>query len=450
MQNDNLDYLESMYSKYLSAPQSLSSDWKYFFEGVQFGEIKSSGSKGALSSKELDVYNLINAYRNLGHIEANTNPLKKPKITGELELSKFNLSETELQQKFQIGRLIGKENATLSEIINQLKQSYCGTLTVQCAEATPQIRDWFFKRLESPSLDSALKTDDKKELLNSLTRAESLEKFIHTRYVGTKRFSIEGGDVLLPMLETLIQNCTAIQAKEIMIGMAHRGRVNLLSNLMGKGLEYIFADFNGPTEMTEPLDDFDGDVKYHLGYTNTKDTPHGPCKVSLAYNPSHLEAVNPVLLGMVRAAQRRRKDTAARKTVIPVLIHGDAAFASQGVILETFQMAQVKGYTVGGTIHIIVDNQIGFTANPESSRSSFYSSDVGKVLATPVLHINADDPEACIKAMDMALKYRQEFGRDIVINLICYRRFGHNEGDEPAYTQPLMYEFIRKHPTVRE
>lgn len=449
MQNENLDYLEDLYLKYQNNPESISQDWKYFFEGVQFGHSKSASKIGELSSQEIDVYHLINAYRNRGHFEADTNPLKKTKSTGQLEPSLFNLTKEDLNKKFQIGRLVGKENSTLAEIIEHLKSSYCGTLTVQCAEASPEIRGWFFKQLETPYPRLDIKTEEKKELLESLTRAESLEKFIHTRYVGTKRFSIEGGDALLPMLETLIQKCTALKAKEIMIGMAHRGRVNLLSNLMGKSLEYIFADFNGPTELTEPLDDFDGDVKYHLGYTNTKNTPHGPCHVSHAYNPWHLEAVNPVLLGMVRAAQRRRKDTSERKSVIPVLIHGDAAFASQGVILETFQMSQVKGYTVGGTIHIIVDNQIGFTTNPENSRSSHYSSDVSKVLAIPVLHVNGDDPEACLQAMNMALQYRQEFGKDIVINLVCYRRFGHNEGDEPAYTQPLMYEFIRKHPTVR-
>jgi 2-oxoglutarate dehydrogenase E1 component len=268
--------------------------------------------------------------------------------------------------------------------------------------------------------------------------------------VGTKRFSVEGGDALLPMLEALVQRCGNHKAQEIMIGMAHRGRVNVLANFMGKGLEYIFADFNGPTEMIEPLEDFDGDVKYHLGYVAQKDSPCGPIQVTLAYNPSHLEAVNPVVLGMTRAAQRRRKDTKERKSVIPVLIHGDAAFAGQGVGLETFQMSQVKGYTVGGTVHIVIDNQVGFTTSPESGRSSYYSSDTAKVLGTPVLHCNGDDAESCVRAMDIALRFRQKWGQDVVINMLCYRRFGHNEGDEPAYTQPLMYEQIKKHPTLRE
>jgi 2-oxoglutarate dehydrogenase E1 component len=268
--------------------------------------------------------------------------------------------------------------------------------------------------------------------------------------VGAKRFSIEGGDSLLPMMETLASRSLKLGNEQIMIGMAHRGRINMLANFMGKGLEYIFADFNGPTELTAPIDDFDGDVKYHLGYSADKQTPNGTCNINLAFNPSHLETVNPVVLGMTRAAQRRKKDTEKRKKVIPVLIHGDAAFAGQGVVLETFQMAYVKGYTVGGTIHIAIDNQVGFTTNPENSRSAHYCSDAAKVLATPVLHCNGDDVESCVRAMDIAMRFRQDWSRDIVVNMICYRRYGHNEGDEPAYTQPLMYELIKKHPTLRE
>lgn len=441
----NLEFIETLYKDYKANPSSVSLDWQKFFEGVEFAQ---EGSFG-LSEKELDVYHLISAYRNYGHFEANLDPLANTTVPSEqLALSRFNLSEKDLEQKFQIGGIIGKPNASLKEIISHLKQCYCGKLSVQCAEALPEVRNWFIKEFEGTPVK--LSATEKKEAFHSITKAESLEKFIHTRYVGTKRFSIEGADALLPMMETLVQKCTALKTKEIIIGMAHRGRVNMLANFMGKGLEYIFADFNGPTELTEPIDDFDGDVKYHLGYTANKETPNGPCQVKLAYNPSHLEAVNPVVLGMTRAAQRRRKDTKERKTVIPVLIHGDAAFAGQGIILETFQMANVKGYTVGGTIHVVIDNQIGFTTTPESNRSSHYSSDVAKILATPVIHCNGDDAESCVRAMDISLRFRQEWGRDVVINMICYRRFGHNEGDEPAYTQPLMYEIIKKHPTLRE
>lgn len=445
-QRENLAYIEQLYQQYKSNPQTVGADWKLFFDGVEFAQ---DGSLG-LSEKELDVYNLINAYRNYGHFEADTDPLTNtPSSSDELSLKRFRMTEADLDKRFQIGSIVGKPNATLREIIQHLRSCYCGKLTVQVAEALPEVRNWFIREFEQPTAPK-LSAQEKKDVFHSLTRAESLEKFIHTRYVGTKRFSVEGTDAMLPMLETLVARGTLKGVEEIAIGMAHRGRVNVLANFMGKALEYIFADFNGPTETTEPIDDFDGDVKYHLGYKAQKETANGKCQVTLAFNPSHLEAVNPVVLGITRAAQRRRTDTKTRKKVIPVLIHGDAAFAGQGVVAETFQMSQVKGYTTGGTIHIAIDNQVGFTTSPESGRSSHYCSDVAKILATPVLHVNGDDAESCVRAMDIALRYRQEWGRDVVINLVCYRRFGHNEGDEPAYTQPLMYDIIRSKPTLRE
>lgn len=446
---DNADYIEQLWQQYKQDPTSIPNEWRKFFEGVEFATEGSLG--GGLSEKELDVYHLITAYRNYGHFEADLDPLANtPTPSDQLALMRFNLSEKDLDQTFQIGAIIGKPGATLREILAHLRACYCGKLTIQVAEALPEVRNWFIREFEQARESFKLSADQKKAILESLTRAEGLEKFIHTRYVGAKRFSIEGGDALLPMMEWLATEGPTLGVQEIMIGMAHRGRVNILANFMGKGTEYIFADFNGPTETAVPIDDFDGDVKYHLGYTSDKQTANGPMRVSLAFNPSHLEAVNPVVMGMARAAQRRRKDTRERKTVIPVLIHGDAAFAAQGIVLETFQMSQVKGYTVGGTIHIAIDNQVGFTTNPENARSSHYCTDASKVLATPVLHVNGDDAEACVRAMDIAMRFRQEWKRDVVINLICYRRFGHNEGDEPAYTQPLMYDIIRKHPTLRE
>jgi 2-oxoglutarate dehydrogenase E1 component len=447
MNRSNLDYIEGLYQQYKANPESVTTDWKKFFEGFDFA---ADGSMG-LSEKELDVYHLITAYRNYGHFEAQLDPLTNtPAPSDQLALGRFRLKDSDLDQKFQIGSIIGKPNATLREIIQHLRNCYCGKLTVQCAEALPDVRNWFIKEFEKENTNFKLTAPQKKAAYESIARAEALEKFIHTRYVGTKRFSVEGGDALLPMLEYMVQRGAGVQVEEFIIGMAHRGRVNILANFMGKALETIFADFNGPTELMEPMEDYDGDVKYHLGYTAQKETPNGPVQVSLAYNPSHLEAVNPVVLGMVRAAQRRRKDTGPRKKVVPLLIHGDGAVASQGVVLETFQMAHVKGYTVGGTVHIVIDNQVAFTTSPENDRSSHYASDVAKVLQTPVLHVNGDDAEACIRAMDIAIRYRQEWGRDIVITVLCYRRFGHNEGDEPAYTQPLMYEIIKKHPTLRE
>src|SRR3989344_286970 len=446
MNHLNLDYLESLYSQFKTSPDSVGLEWKRFFEGVEFSKDLSAVG---VSEKELYVYNLISAYRNYGHYEADLDPLTNtPSPSDQLHLKKFNLTEKDLDSKFKIGSLVGKPNAPLKEIIAHLKNAYCGKLTVQCAEALPEIRNWFIKEFEQPQ--NQFSTDHKKEILKSLTDAESIEKFIHPRYVGTKRFSVEGGDSLLPMLDHLVTKGSALKMEEVIIGMSHRGRINVLANFMGKDVGSMFADFNGPTELETPLEDFDGDVKYHLGYQKVKKTAHGEVLAQLAFNPSHLEAVNPVVLGMARAAQRPRNDIVERQKVVPLLSHGDAAFAGQGVVMETFQMAHVRGYTVGGTVHIVIDNQVGFTTNPESGRSAHYSSDVAKVLAIPVLHCNGDDVEACVRAMDIAIRYRQEYSRDIVINLTCYRRFGHNEGDEPAYTQPLMYDIIRKHPTPRE
>jgi 2-oxoglutarate dehydrogenase E1 component len=447
MNHANLEYLESLYNQFKTSPESVGVEWKRFFEGVEFAK---DGAFG-LSEKELDVYHLITAYRNYGHFEADLDPLTNSVApSDQLSLNKFKLSEKDLQSKFQIGSMIGKPNATLAEIISHLRSVYCGKLTVQCAEALPDIRNWFIREFEQNPTNFKLTAEDKKEILSSVTNAESLEKFIHTRYVGTKRFSVEGGDAIIPMLERFTSQGAQLKVQEIVLGMAHRGRVNVLANYMGKNVGQMFADFNGPTELEVPLEDYDGDVKYHLGYSKVKKTKHGEVEAHLAFNPSHLEAVNPIVLGMARASQRRRKDTKERTSVLPILIHGDAAFAGQGIVMETFQMAHVRGYTVGGTVHLVIDNQVGFTTNPENARSAHYSSDVAKVLAIPVIHVNGDDVEACIRAVDIAIRYRQEWKRDIVINITCYRRFGHNEGDEPAYTQPLMYDIIRKHPTLRE
>lgn len=470
---ENADFIEQLYQQFKANPNSVNPDWKLFFEGVDFGSARpvpvpkglgagatasANGSVNAtgttssgINEKELDVYHLITAYRNYGHFEADLDPLTNtPAPSDQLALGRFHLGEGDLETRFQIGSIIGKPNATLREIIAHLRACYCGPLTVQCAEALPEVRNWFIKEFEQNRESYKPTPEQKKKIMASLTKTEALEKFIHNRYVGAKRFSVEGGDALLPMLEALSADSLKYGAEEIVIGMAHRGRVNVLANFMDKKPEYIFADFNGPTETSVPIEDYDGDVKYHMGYKNEKKMDKGSISLTLAFNPSHLEAVNPVVLGMTRAAQRRRKDTKGRKKVIPLLIHGDAAFAGQGVVAETFQMAYVRGYTVGGTIHLAIDNQVGFTTNPENGRSSHYCSDLAKILATPVLHVNGDHVESCVRAMEIAVRFRQEWNRDIVVNLICYRRFGHNEGDEPAYTQPQMYELIRKHPTLRE
>lgn len=436
----NLDYIDRQYEQFKKNPESVETDWQRFFEGFEFGQ----GQPTGLSEGEMQVYNLIKTYRDYGHLKADLDPLGlRKKDHSPFELKKFGLSEKDLDKSFHIASLVGKKQSSLREIIAHLEKCYCGRLTGLLAECREEVRDWFRKEFEQNSF--VLDKPERKQIFEQLARTESLEKFIHTRYVGTKRFSIEGGDSMIPMLEALTERGRALGVEEIVIGMAHRGRINVLANFMGKGLDVIFSEFDGTA--FDQLDN-DGDVKYHLGFSSDKETPHGDCHISLAFNPSHLEAVNPVVAGMARAKQRLRKDTLQRKKVVPVMIHGDAAFVGQGVVAETLQMSQLEGYRVGGSIHLIINNQVGFTTNPEDARSTRYASDAAKSIKAPALLVNGDDVEACVRAMDMALRFRQQFGEDVVIDLICYRRFGHNEGDEPAFTQPKMYEVIKKHPTV--
>lgn len=440
----NLEYIESLYQKFLENPESVDPQWRLFFDGMEFAQ-KLPG-QSTFSEKELGVYNLIEHYRDYGHLKANLDPLGlSPAQIESFNLANFGLSEADLDQNFSVGALIGLGSTKLRDIVTFLENAYCRTLTAQLAECRPEVRDWFRREFERDPAPLNLSKDDRKEIFKQLARTESLEKFIHTRYVGTKRFSIEGGDALIPMLERSVSKGTQLGVEEIVIGMAHRGRINVLANFMDKGLPIIFSEFDGTA--FEQFD-FDGDVKYHLGYSTDRQTPNGPCHISLAFNPSHLEAVDPVVLGMARAKQRRRLDTKERKKVVPILIHGDAAFAGQGVVSETLQLSKLSGYTVGGTVHIIINNQVGFTTDPSDARSVKYSSDVAKSIKAPVLLVNGDDAEACVKAMDIAVRFRQEFGEDVVIDQICYRRFGHNEGDEPAFTQPVMYESIRQHATL--
>lgn len=439
----NLEYIEQLYADFKSNPESLAADWKSFFEGVEFAQ----DGKFGMSDKELSVFQLIQAYRDEGHTQADLNPLYKPKASEFLDLKRFGLSEKDLNAKFQIGSLIGKQGATLAEIIAQLNKVYCGKIALQASDAALVEMNWLQKEFEG--VTAPLAVEDKKLALTALTKAETLEKFIHTRYVGTKRFSIEGAETLIPMMETFVNRASSLQGKEVFIGMAHRGRVNMLVNFMGKEEKYVFGDFNGPLDLEEPVEGFDGDVKYHLGYVSERKTAHGPFKMTMAYNPSHLETVNAIALGMTRATQDKMGD-GGFKQAIPILIHGDAAFAGQGIVQEVMQMAATKSHTTGGTIHIIIDNQVGFTTNGFDTRSTRYASDAAKMTFTPVIHVNGDDVEAGVRAMDIATRFRQQFNKDVVVNLLCFRKFGHNEGDEPAFTQPLMYDLIKVHPTVRE
>lgn len=443
----NLDYIEQMYQTYRRNREAVDSDWRLFFEGMEFGQ-SSGTSKDSLSDKELRVYDLIRAYRDLGHYQATLNPLE-PEIKpyAALTLEAFGLTDKDLNQSFQIGSIIGKKNAKLKDIIEHMRKSYCGNLTVQFGGVNAKVRDWVIEEFEKHNHAITLTTDEKKATFYSITKTESLERFLHSRYVGMKRFSVEGADATISMLEHLVHKGIPLGLEEIVLGMAHRGRINVLANFMDKALKEIFAEFDGKYMELNGI--ADGDVKYHMGYSADKKTKDGICHISLAFNPSHLEAVNPVVCGMARAKQKVRQDTKDRKRVFPVLIHGDAAFAGQGVVAETLQLSQVKGYEVGGTLHIVINNQVGFTTDPKDSRSTHYCTDIAKMLNAPVIHVNGDDAEACVRAMDIALRFRTEFRKDVVIDLVCYRRYGHNEGDEPAFTQPLMYEKIKKHPTLR-
>ena len=441
----NLEYIEGLYQDFRNDPNSVSNEWSMFFQGVEFA--KDLTTQSGLSSKELDVFRLINEYRDYGHFEANLNPLATgQKSYSELQLSKFNLGEGDFDTKFEMGAIIGKPGATLREILTHLRDSYCRTITCQVSDAEPSVRNWFINEFEKNSSNWSLTNEEKKTVFTQIVRAESFEKFLHTRYVGKKRFSIEGCDAAIPFLERIAVKGHTLGTEEIVVGMAHRGRLNVLVNFMEKGVQTVLAEFEGVRDEFNSF--YDGDVKYHMGYSSDKKVPGGSVHLSLAYNPSHLEAVNPVVLGMVRAKQRRRSDTSERKKVVPVLIHGDAAFAGQGVVAETLQMSQLQGYTVGGTIHLITDNQVGFTTKPENARSSPYASDIAKIIQAPVIHVNADDVEACVRAAEIAIRFRQEFKKDLVVNMIGYRRFGHNEGDEPAFTSPVMYDKIKKHPTI--
>lgn len=453
MNRPNLQFIEKLFQEFQNNPESLDSDWRMFFEGFEFAlsqtpaQGKPASSADVISEKELDVFLLINAYRDYGYFGANLNPLASgSKLSQELSLTNFGLSEADLDKKFEIGRILGKQGASLREILMHLRRCYCGSISLQVHDATPTIRSWFINEFENNNETWVLSAEEKKELFFQLAKTESLEKFLHTRYVGKKRFSIEGMDSLIPMLERFVKKGSELEIEELVIGMAHRGRLNVLVNFMDKSVDTMFAEFEGVRDDYNSF--FDGDVKYHLGYSADKTTRNGNVHLSLSFNPSHLEAVDPVVLGMARAKQRQRKDTASRKKAVPILIHGDAAMAGQGVVAETFQLSQLRGYTVGGCIHIVTDNQVAFTTSPEFTRSSPFSSDISKMLQTPVIHVNADDAEMCVRAADMAVRFRQEFKRDVVVNMIGYRRFGHNEGDEPAFTQPVMYEKIKKHPTA--
>ena len=467
----NADYIEELFARYSTDPESVDDTWRFFFEGMEMGAAAkaataaASGSNGVAGkatvavtasgstvdfSSEAKVASLINAYREMGRAIADIDPLTPPAQSHPLlDISNFDLKPTDLSRTFSAGRLIGMENATLSDIITRLREIYCSTIGVEYTHIQdPESRKWVQQRMESSRNREDLSRDERKYILRRLTESETFERFIHTRYVAQKRFSIEGGEALIPTLDRLIEVAADTGASRLVMGMAHRGRLNVLLNLFHKKAEYIFTEFE---ENFEGLDTRGvGDVKYHMGYSADIVTRHGKAMhLTLANNPSHLEFVNPVVEGIVRSKQRAHGDK-ERTQVIPLLIHGDAAFAGQGVVYETLNLSQLSGYRTGGTIHIVINNQVGFTADPESCRSTTYATDVAKMLETPIFHVNGDDPEALYFIAKLCMEYRQQFRKDVFIDLICYRKYGHNEGDDPTFTQPLMYRKIKDHPSTRE
>ena len=441
---DTLENWKPVFSKLSGAADSFQST------GVSGG----TGSPAELKSavyKQARVSKLIMTYRAIGHLLADVDPIGvMPRGDArEIELEQYGLSEADLDTEFEVGSMGHGGAMTLRNILDYLKSVYCKSIgyEIRYLHSLEQ-RGWLIGQVEKESGGEPYSPEERIEVLDRLTAAEGLEKYLHTKYVGQKRFSLEGGDSLIPMVSDLIQQFGARGVKEVVIGMAHRGRLNMLVNILGKAPKDLFSEFEGEYE-TDDEDTNTGDVKYHQGASSDIQTPGGKVHVALSFNPSHLEIISPVVEGSVRARQQRRMDV-ERKQVIPIIIHGDAAFAGQGVVMETLNMAQTRGFSTGGTVHIIINNQIGFTTNTLDARSTLYCTEVAKLVQAPILHVNGDDPDAVIYATRMAMEYRVRFGGDVVLDLVCYRRHGHNEADEPAVTQPIMYRKIRSHKTTRQ
>ena len=446
----NADLIDQNYETWLTSPDSLPTEWRAFFEGFELAQSPSSATKAAASdntpegfaSKQSRLIGAIYAYRSIGHTIAHFNPLNKetphnPRLT----LERLGLEEADLDTVFHTGNYLNGVEMTARELLQRLQQTYCHTVGFEYIhiQETPR-RRWLQARIEPECFVPRFTKEEKQRIVRTIMQAEDFENFLQTRYVGQKRFSLEGGETLIACLESIFERCGKNQVDEIVMGMAHRGRLNVLANFLGKSFEYIFREFS---ENYVPDTIFgDGDVKYHLGFETKRKTSDGhPVEIRLAANPSHLEAVNPVVEGKARARQRIIGDL-ERKRVLPVLIHGDAAIAGQGIVSEVFNFSQLQGYRTGGTIHIVVNNQIGFTTGPDEARSSRYCTDVAKIVDAPIFHVNGNDPLATIAAIEAAFDYRQTFGSDVVIDIYCWRKHGHNESDEPAFTQPTLYKKI--------
>jgi 2-oxoglutarate dehydrogenase E1 component len=454
--NAHPDYIDELYKSYQQDPESIDISWKKFFEGFDFAQANYNGKPSAVAPsvgatpKDTLVRNLIYEYRSLGHLLSDTNPVRpRRKHDVSFALEKFGLTETDLNQEYEVGAEVGLGKATLKQIIAKLEKVYLGHIGYDYTHIRePEVLTWLKEKIENEGANINPSKDKKLRILSKLNEAVVFENFLHTKFLGQKRFSLEGGENTIPALDTIINRAAELDAAEIIIGMAHRGRLNVLANIMGKTYEEIFSEFEGNVEVDLTMGD--GDVKYHLGYNSYLDTTaKKKIYLKLAPNPSHLEAVNPVVLGQARA-QIDDEYRGDMSKAIPVLIHGDAAIAGQGIVYECTQMSRLEGYNTGGTIHIVINNQVGFTTDFDDARSSIYCTDLAKMIDAPILHVNGDDPEAVHFCANLAVEYRQKFQRDVFIDLLCYRRHGHNESDEPKFTQPKLYSAISKHPNPRE
>jgi 2-oxoglutarate dehydrogenase E1 component len=442
--------IEQMYDKYLQDPKSIGEEWSNFFQGFDFAkEVYSEEDIPQIFQKEFKVINLIDAYRKSGHLFTKTNPVRaRRKYTPTLDYKNFGLEESDLEIEFQAGEQIGIGHSRLSTIIAHLEKVYCQSIGVEYMYIRdPEEIEWIKNKLHKNSNTPTFDTKQKKHILHKLNQAVAFENFLHKKFVGQKRFSLEGAESLIPALDALVEHSAELGVEEFVVGMTHRGRLNILVNIFNKTYKEIFSEFEGKLYDDDSIS---GDVKYHLGFTSIQKCNNGKTvKLSLSPNPSHLEAVDPVVEGITRAKIDSKYGGDVNK-IIPILLHGDAALAGQGVVYEVIQMAQLDGYQTGGTIHIAVNNQVGFTTSYLDGRSSTYCTDIAKVTLSPVLHVNGDDVEAVVHALQLAVEYRQKYHKDVFIDLLCYRKYGHNEGDEPRFTQPKLYELISKHPNPRE
>ncbi|MFI5135264.1 MAG: thiamine pyrophosphate-dependent enzyme, partial [Chitinophagales bacterium] len=487
--NAEPDYIENLYEQFKKDSSSVDIEWKKFFEGFDFAVTNSPSltlpegerilshesaqiaddkkfeetsqekvresspfpfGEGKDGAKEFQVARLITAYRNKAHLVSRTNPIRPRKDRhANLDLTFFGLSENDLDKEFYAGEILRLGKTSLRIILDHLKKIYCRSIGVEYMYITePEELQWFQRIFEYGSYSFKFPIDKKKRILEKLNDAVVFEKFLGTKYIGQKRFSLEGGETTIPALDAIINRASNLGVEEIVFGMAHRGRLNVLANIMGKTYENIFNEFEGNVNPDQTMGD--GDVKYHLGYSSEIETVSGKkMNLKLAPNPSHLEAVDPIVGGFTRA----KADTlygSEYDSILPILIHGDAALAGQGVVYECLQMSLLNGFYTGGTIHFVINNQIGFTTDFDDARSAHYCTSYAAMVQAPVLHVNGDDPEAVVFAVELAVDYRQKFNKDVFVDMVCYRRHGHNEGDDPKYTQPKMYEIISKHPNPRE